>query len=181
MLGAFIIGYGVESGSQSILDSINKKTTVEQGKEAFNLTRKSGIWPQASMMIGLPGETLDTIKETVQFCKDVGVFAIFSVATPIPGTSLYEQALHTNKVKSELGIVANWGDWWENPVVNLTEFTDNQLFDLKRRAEREIFIHMLIKHPGSVFRWLYTDMKVNGFISLLIRLSRGIKRLARLH
>jgi len=89
--GCRMILFGVESGSQSILDAMKKGITVEQVRKAIALTRKFRIRTQGFFILGYPGETEETMQQTVQLihdCRfdDVGVF-LFS---PLPGSEVYE-------------------------------------------------------------------------------------------
>ena len=89
--GCYSISYGLESGSQEILDVIEKGTTIEQAVEAVRYTHEAGIHAIGYFMIGSPGETPDTIRETIRFAKKLKVdFAQFSITTPFPGTKLYD-------------------------------------------------------------------------------------------
>ncbi len=89
--GCYSISYGLESGSQEILDVIDKGTTLEQAEEAVRHTREAGIHAVGYFMIGSPGETPETINETIRFAKKLKVdFAQFSITTPFPGTNLYD-------------------------------------------------------------------------------------------
>ncbi len=89
--GCYSISYGLESGSQEILDVIDKGTTLEQAEKAVRYTREAGIHAIGYFMIGSPGETPDTIKQTIRFAKKLKVdFAQFSITTPFPGTRLYD-------------------------------------------------------------------------------------------
>lgn len=88
------VAFGIESGVQQILDSARKGTTVEQGREAIRLTREAGVQSLAHFILGLPGETPETIRQTIDYAKDIDPdFAQFYCATPLPGTKLREQAL----------------------------------------------------------------------------------------
>jgi anaerobic magnesium-protoporphyrin IX monomethyl ester cyclase len=62
--GCVEVGIGIESGSQIILDNVNKGTTVEMNSNAINLCKKAGIAVKAFLIIGLPGETRSTVDET---------------------------------------------------------------------------------------------------------------------
>ena len=89
--GCYSISYGLESGSQEILDVIEKGTTIEQAVEAVRYTHEAGIDAIGYFMVGSPGETPDTIRETIRFAKKLKVdFAQFSITTPFPGTKLYD-------------------------------------------------------------------------------------------
>jgi len=86
------ISFGIESGSQRILDSVGKSISVEQAREAVKYARQAGIKTFCSFIIGLPGEDWDSVNETISFVKDtLPTSAQFNVAVPYPGTKLYEQ------------------------------------------------------------------------------------------
>jgi anaerobic magnesium-protoporphyrin IX monomethyl ester cyclase len=90
--GCVQIDFGVESGSQRILDEIIvKKTNKKQVVQAFELARKHTFRTLANFMVGLPTETCQDLKETEEMADliDADVY-VFSIATPLPGTRLYE-------------------------------------------------------------------------------------------
>lgn len=92
--GCMAVWFGVESGSQSILGKMNKKIRTEQTKEAFKIAREAGLMTIASTVIGFPGETEETAWETINFIKKLNPDEIgFYVATPYPGTPMYNQVL----------------------------------------------------------------------------------------
>ena len=88
--GCWQINYGIESGSQKILDILNKGTTVEQNKKAILLTKKAGIKVKGLFMMGNFGETKETIKETLNFIKKTPMddFHI-TCYTPLPGADAW--------------------------------------------------------------------------------------------
>jgi anaerobic magnesium-protoporphyrin IX monomethyl ester cyclase len=89
--GCIQISYGVESGSEKIREVLNKNIKTEDIKKAFELTSRYGILPRAYFIYGSPGETSETIKETIdliQTIKPLG--AIFYILDIFPGTALYE-------------------------------------------------------------------------------------------
>lgn len=89
--GCRYVTYGVESGSQKILDNIKKGITLEQARKALTLTREVGITPGANMMIGLVGDTKETVMESLKFYEKVHPEGIGTAKViPYPGTKLYE-------------------------------------------------------------------------------------------
>jgi len=96
--------YGVESGNQEILDLIKKKITLEKVKEAIGMAKEAGINIIASFIIGLPGETAETLKQTMQFARGLGTSYGFNVLSPFPGTEVREKA-------AEYGIEILTSDW----------------------------------------------------------------------
>jgi len=103
--GCDTVWVGAESGSQKILDAMEKGTTVEQIYEATRMLKKHGIKPAFFLQFGYPGETREDIDATIRMVMDlmpddIGV----SISYPLPGTKFYE------KVKEELKEKANWKD-----------------------------------------------------------------------
>ena len=84
------IAFGIESGSQSILDRINKRNTVERNKLAIANAKRAGIVTKAYFVVGLPGETPETILETRRFIEETRPDKI-SIYTfvPYPGTPIW--------------------------------------------------------------------------------------------
>ena len=88
--GCWQIQLGIESGSQIILDAMNKNITIKQIKKAIRIIRRAGIKIMAFFILGFPGETVETLNETVSFIEneeldDVGVFFF----NPYPGANIY--------------------------------------------------------------------------------------------
>lgn len=91
--GCTVMSYGVESGVQQILDNVKKGTRLHQVEDAFDWTRRAGIETIAHVIFGLPGETRETIEQTISFVRRFKPdYAQFYCAIPFPGTEFYEQA-----------------------------------------------------------------------------------------
>jgi len=91
--GCHTIYVGVESGSQKILNIIDKGITLPQIEKTINLIKKVNINSFGSFILGIPGETVKTIKKTINFAKKLNPsFVQFSICTPYPGTKLFEMA-----------------------------------------------------------------------------------------
>jgi radical SAM superfamily enzyme YgiQ (UPF0313 family) len=109
--------YGVESGNQQILDTVKKKITLEKIREGVRLGKEAGINVMASFIIGLPGETKETLKETDRFAQELEASYGFNVLSPFPGTEVREKA-------EEYGIEILTNDWSKydaNRAVTRTE------------------------------------------------------------
>ena len=90
--GFWLIFYGVESGNQEMLDKMGKGLKLEEIERAFQLTKGEGIKTEASFIIGLMGDTPDTVQETYKFYRKLDPFwAGFSIAMPFPGTRYYNE------------------------------------------------------------------------------------------
>lgn len=92
--GMVAIKYGVESADQKIVDDCGKKLDLEVATRNIKETIRIGIKCHLSMTVGLPGETKDTVKKTMDWVDDVNPDSIqFSIATPYPGSLLYDQLI----------------------------------------------------------------------------------------
>jgi hopanoid biosynthesis associated radical SAM protein HpnJ len=91
-LRLLLVGY--ESGNQQILVNVKKGLRVERARRFAADCRDLGITVHGTFIVGLPGETRDTIRETIRFAREVNPHTIqVSVAAPYPGTELYRQAV----------------------------------------------------------------------------------------
>jgi radical SAM superfamily enzyme YgiQ (UPF0313 family) len=174
--GCFWIGYGIESGSQKILNNMNKGVTVEHAEEAVWLTRNLGVYCNTTFMFGYPGETLETIKESVDFCKKNMIKTTFFLTTPYPGTVLYEQVKDRilKKYGKEEKFIEVLGDATEF-TVNLTDFSDELLLKLKESSEKEIARNIFLNLPKT-FVIFYRQLGLNVFSKLLLSRAIGTVR-----
>ncbi len=89
--GCWNIFFGIESGSNDLLKNITKKMTVEQMREKVRLVQKIGIEIRGSFMLGLPGETPELGRKTIEYAIELNTeYAQFSITTPYPGTQLWK-------------------------------------------------------------------------------------------
>lgn len=103
--GCDIIWLGAESGSQKILNAMEKGTTVEQIRGAAHRLHEAGIKVGFFLQFGYPGETREDIEMTLQMVRDARPDDIgMSVSYPLPGTKFFEN------VRLELGDKQNWDD-----------------------------------------------------------------------
>src|SRR5580704_1668731 len=90
-LRLLLVGY--ESGNQQILINIKKGIRVDRARQFTKDCRDLGITIHGTFIVGLPGETKETIQETIRFAKEINPHSLqVSIAAPYPGTALYEQA-----------------------------------------------------------------------------------------
>lgn len=98
--GCVRIRFGVESGSQKILNNLRKGAAVKQILDAFKMCDKYGMLTHAYFMFGSPGETHETIAESFKLLKQIKPDMVqLSIVTPLPGTDLYDQNVNGNKEK----------------------------------------------------------------------------------
>jgi hopanoid biosynthesis associated radical SAM protein HpnJ len=105
-LRLLLVGY--ESGVQEILNNIKKGTRIDIIRRFNDDCHKLGIAIHGTFIVGLPGETRDTIKQTIQFAKEINPHTIqVSLAAPYPGTALYQQAMENGWLKEGDLVQAN--------------------------------------------------------------------------
>jgi hopanoid biosynthesis associated radical SAM protein HpnJ len=101
-LRLLLVGY--ETGDQQILINIKKGLRVERAKQFAKDCRDLGITIHGTFILGLPGETKETIQETIKFAREVNPHTIqVSVAAPYPGTELYRQATENGWLPDDAG------------------------------------------------------------------------------
>ena len=150
--GCHYIRFGVESGSQKMLDIMKKGTTLAQIKRAFELCRKVGIKTQAFFLFGIPGETPQTIRETIEFAKKLRPdSAQFAVVIPHPGTDLYEICQGEGWLK-----YSSWEDFSAcNSLIETSELSGADVERARIRAYRKFYFR-----PGYVLR---TALKIRSW------------------
>ena len=90
--GCHTIKIGVESGVQYILNKSNKGIRLEDTEKLFKWAKEAGIKTHAHLMLGMPGETKETIKQTLKFIKKINPYTIdIGICTPYPGSILFEE------------------------------------------------------------------------------------------
>ena len=103
--GCINVWMGAESGSQKILDAMDKGITIDQIQIATKLLKKHGVNPSFFIQFGYPGELKEDIEQTISMINDLLPYEIgISVSYPLPGTVFYE------RVKAELKEKSNWTD-----------------------------------------------------------------------
>ena len=168
--GCWKIFYGLESGNQELLNNIKKGQTLQQIRDAVKWTQKAGIEVTASFMLGLPGETPEMARKTIDFAIYLDLdYAIFCLTTPYPGTALYEDFIKEGRQESKL----DWGRYTCNLPIYLPEGYKNrkQLEDLHKEAYRRFYLR-----PGYFMRKL---SRINS-IEDIMRYIRGIKFLIKM-
>jgi anaerobic magnesium-protoporphyrin IX monomethyl ester cyclase len=90
--GCTMLCFGIESGNQEILDTVKKKTTLDKIEKAVAMCKDAGIVPMASYIMGLPGETPETARQTLEFARKLCSSYGYHILAPFPGTEVREMA-----------------------------------------------------------------------------------------
>jgi anaerobic magnesium-protoporphyrin IX monomethyl ester cyclase len=140
---------GAESGSQKILDAMDKGITIQQVKEATQLMKAAGIKPSFFIQFGYPGETKEDISQTINMINELLPFEIgISVSYPLPGTMFYD------RVKADLKQKTNWTDSDEMALMFRNAFAPTYYKQLHRYVHQNYHKHLaknsllkLIRNP----------------------------------
>lgn len=131
--GCFRIWIGAESGSQKIIDAMDRRVDVNHVKKVIQDTNALGIETGTFIMLGYPGETEDDITETIQYLKDANPSQYtITIAYPIKGTSLY------NKIENDITVQPDW------------ETSTDREIDFKRNYSRKYYDYAVRKVVNEV-------------------------------
>ncbi|MCY0859996.1 MAG: radical SAM protein [Sulfolobaceae archaeon] len=153
--GCTAIYFGVESSSQETIDKIGKKITIEQAKRVFEWKKELKGFATASFILGFPWETIDDMKNTVEFSIKLDPdYAQYTVLTPYPGTPIYDYALKHN-------LITDWN--WEHyttlrPVMRGFHFTSEQAGKMLGYAYAKFYLR---------FKFLWRELKAHRLGDLL--------------
>ena len=180
--GCQIVWTGVESGSQRILDAMDKGTTVEQTREAARRLHEAGIEVGFFLQFGYPGETRDDIEQSFQLVRQcrpdqIGV----SVSYPLPGTPFYEV------VKAQLGPKQNWIDSDDLDMMYAGPFTTAFYRKLHRVLHKEFrarkawqTLRPALRRPTRLRKQHLREAAIMAYHTATLPLTRlQMERLAR--
>jgi len=143
------IGYGVEAVSQRILDKMKKQIKAEDIVPAIKMTKRVGLNFILQYMYGFPGEDSNSIEQTAEFFIKIDRPYHSFTTTPLPGTELYRQAQERQLIKNEEGYLMSltYGYNRFEPIVNLTDFSDEEFILKKINLARRVNRYYYKKHP----------------------------------
>ncbi len=137
---------GAESGSQKVLDAMDKGITIDQIAEATRLLKKNSIKPSFFIQFGYPGETKEDIDKTMAMINSLLPYSIgISVSYPLPGTVFYE------RVKNELNKKANWTDSDELKLMFKNTYQPAFYKQLHRYVQKSYRKHLAFEAIKKIF------------------------------
>lgn len=161
--GCYMVRVGVEAGSERISKLIKKGIDFEQIEKVTKSIRRNGIHTHGFFMLGLPTETLEEMKETIELSRELDLdSASFSIFQPLPGSEIYEQ-----HVKSNPQYQLNWDNF---DFFRDAGFRYALPFNDMKKLQRKAYLGFYIRRK-MVFR---TAMKFLGVAKLatLIKMSK---------
>ncbi len=150
------IFFGMESGSQPILDYYNKKITPQKGKLAIKKARKGGLdILMASFIIGSPPETLEDIQKTINFAFKIDIdYAMFHIFEVFPGIEIWDELASQNKLDPD--------KYWETgvrvPELSFYKYSLKFLTTVIRKTYRKFYS---LERPQFVLKQAIRSLKSN--------------------
>jgi radical SAM superfamily enzyme YgiQ (UPF0313 family) len=161
--GCHQIMYGIESGDQRILDTIRKETTPEKIKRAAKWTKEVGIDVRATFMLGNPGETEETMRNTIDFAIELDPeYVVFNVPSPNPGTQMYDWAVKSGVLREQ-----KWEEFdLTTPTLQLDSVSQEKVQEYYKLAYRRFYLR-----PSFMFKRLLRIRNLNDIRNLFAGLK----------
>jgi radical SAM superfamily enzyme YgiQ (UPF0313 family) len=167
--GCWIVAFGIESGSQEMLDHINKRTDLAKAREALKLTRDAGLLSSVYFLVGLPWETEETLLANERFARelDPDIVEVFYVY-PFPGTPLYAECVRLGLLQpGEIPRSA-----YDGPAMRALALSREQLAQARNRALRRFYMR-----PRVVLRTLLRMRSAREFANYVRYGLRQLKEI----
>jgi radical SAM superfamily enzyme YgiQ (UPF0313 family) len=157
--GCWQVAFGIESGDQEILDKINKKITVSQTERAVKLAKKAEINTFGFFMLGLSGESEESMRRTIEFAKKLPLdTAKFDICIPYPGTPYYRELKSEGRIRSE-----DWSRYnchqVDKPLFNHPNLPWSTIRNYYKKAFREFYLR-----PTYIMRRFIRSVKMGDLI-----------------
>lgn len=174
--GCRLIVPGFESGVQEILNNMSKGITLEQSIQYVKNAKKAKLLVHGCFMVGNPGETKETMRQTLEFAKKLDIdTAQFYPLIPYPGTKAYKWASENEYLKTR-----NYNKWLtddglHNTVISLPNLTDKDLVEFCNYARKAFYLrpsYILRKGVQSILSFEEAKRNLKSFKSLIRHLFR---------
>ena len=168
--GCELVSFGIESGSQKILDWANKKITLEQSYNAVKMAKRAKLNTLCYFVLGLPPETKETAKKTIKFAIKLNPdYASFGLVTPFPGTPLFDYAINKNLIKFDKNQDYIFKSLFNDPILLTKNFTKKELVNTLRWAYLRFYFRLgyILKKLSKIRSVGDFKKNVNGLIMLL--------------
>lgn len=178
--GVFKIGFGVESGSRAILKIAKKQLDLDKVLEATRLAKEAGIMTYGFFILGLPGETVATMQQTIDFAKKMDPeIANFCIAIPFPETELYEMVKKEGKFLIDTAKHSSYGFYGSRAFFEYGGLKETTLLRYYRKAYYTFYFRpkKIIRSITSIksldeLKWFLGAGTKLVFISIFSKINR---------
>jgi radical SAM superfamily enzyme YgiQ (UPF0313 family) len=134
--GCSQLSFGVETGDENVLKSIKKGQTLDHVRKKVALSKKAGLETRSSFIIGFPADTVESIKKTIAFAIELDPHLVsFYVATPFPGTEMYDWAVKNNAL-----LTTNWSLYDQSHhIMNIPGASTEEIDVLYKHAYKSFY------------------------------------------
>ena len=166
--GCWEVRFGIESGCPETQKFIGKKINLERANRLFKMAGDIGLWTGAYFVLGFPDESIESINQTIDFALSSELdLATFFVATPIPGTRLYE-------IMAEKGLIPEGTTYWSTTKPNWGTMS------LTTRELQQIVVHARTRFQSSRIRRYMNPFRLSKKMRsveelwYLLKIARGV-------
>jgi len=148
--GCDTVSFGIESGNAEMLKRVKKGITMEQAVKAVQACKESGVYAFASFMIGLPGESPETIADTCTFAEGLGIDYGFHLLAPFPGTTVREE-----QEKYDIEILTDDWDLYDAniPIVRTSQMSETYVANFMKAYEaphRDLWDYIVKRYEEGI-------------------------------
>lgn len=152
--GCYMVSFGIESASPKVLRNVNKMQSPEKIRQAVNMAHEAGLETVGFFMIGLPGDTEETIRETMRFaCSLPLTYAKASMTLPFPSSALFRQIDSEGRIKSR-----NWDSYNFHSTTDVWEH-ENLSWDVIRKYYG-LFHRKFYFRPSYIWNRFWRDIRM---------------------
>ncbi|MBN1622348.1 MAG: radical SAM protein [Endomicrobiales bacterium] len=165
--GCRLIQFGIETGNQRLQDVINKKLDLKKVKETVNMVSDYRIYTYADFMFGIPSETAEETRNTLEFAKSLKLdYVAFGMFHPIPGSVFYDQGIKESK----------FGDFWRDYVVDQAKVIEDHSWTRRDREKFHLIMADAYKkfyfRPGFMIRKLF---RIDSLSQMIWQMKSAIR------
>ena len=169
--GCVSVWFGVESGSQEVLDVMHKGISTSQTITAIGWVRELGLTPVPNVLLGYPGETKESAWQTIKFVQKVSPdnLAFYNIATPLPGTPMYDLVKENGWLK-----IDDFDRYdCKTPIFETPTMSMKELEEISEKAFRSFYLR-----PSYVLRmwrkgWMYGISATRTFLRYFIKTTKS--------
>lgn len=169
--GCVSVWFGVESGSQEVLNVMHKGISTSQTITAIGWVRELGLTPVPNVLLGYPGETKESAQQTIKFVQKVSPdnLAFYNIATPLPGTPMYDLVKENGWLK-----IDDFDKYdCKTPIFETPTMSMKELEEISEKAFRSFYLR-----PSYVLRmwrkgWMYGISATRTFLRYFIKATKS--------